>query len=41
MKALVLNDRDNVAVALTDIPRNTLIRVKKGHKTLEIVPLFK
>ena len=36
MNALILNDRDNVAVALSDITRNTLVRVKTGNKTVEI-----
>jgi len=35
-KALILNDRDNVAVALEDIEQNTLVRARKGDQILEI-----
>jgi altronate dehydratase small subunit len=34
--AVVLSERDNVAVALDDIEQNTLVRVRKGDQILEV-----
>jgi altronate dehydratase small subunit len=35
--ALVLHDRDNVAIALTDIEAGTLVRLKVGGQTMELI----
>ena len=36
VRALVLNDLDNVAVALDDIVHNTLISVRRGNLIVEV-----
>ena len=36
-KALVLHNRDNVATALSDIEAGTLVRVKVGDQTIELI----